>query len=138
MKFVRAKQPGHFLQLADLQTTVLPSDVPYPTDRGAWWLVYDDGKPVAFAGVVPFTRWCDCAYLCRAGVLPTHRGKGLQKRLIALREQYARRVGMKWVVTDTTANPASSNSLISRQYRLFDPTKPWGPSGALYWRKRLD
>jgi hypothetical protein len=41
------------------------------------------------------------------------------------------------LVTDTHDNPASANSLIARGFKLFDPTKPWGATGTLYWRLKL-
>jgi hypothetical protein len=41
------------------------------------------------------------------------------------------------LITDTYLNPASSNSLISCGFRLFEPSNPWGARGTLYWRKKL-
>lgn len=137
MRYVRATTAHHFAQIAGLQKTIFPYDTPHPTDSGAWWLAFDGAFPVAFAGVVPSTQWCDAAYLCRAGVVKSHRGRGIQKHLIVLRERHMRAQGMNWMVTDTTKNPASSNSLIAKAYRLFEPSKPWGLAGALYWRKRI-
>ena len=49
----------------------------------------------------------------------------------------ARRLGWNWLITDTYDNPASSNSLISCGFKLYDPNVPWGTKGALYWRKKL-
>jgi len=138
IRVYRARNADHFHAIAGLQAAVLPLDAPHSMDAGAWWLALDDGLPVAFAGLVPSTRWGDCSYLCRAGVLESHRGRGIQKRLIGVREKYAREVGHRWLITDTTGNPASSNSLISCGFRLFHPSRPWGPDRALYWRKRLD
>lgn len=137
IRVYRARNADHFHSIAALQAAVLPADAPHSMDAGAWWLALDDGLPIAFAGIVPSTRWGDCSYLCRAGVLPSHRGRGLQKRLIAIRERYAKGVGHRWLITDTTNNPASSNSLISCGFRLFHPSRPWGPTSALYWRKRI-
>jgi GNAT superfamily N-acetyltransferase len=76
-------------------------------------------------------------YLCRAGVLPAHRGQGLQKRLIRARIQVAKEKGMNWLVTDTNDNPASGNSLIACGFKLFEPTVPWAANGAIYWRMKL-
>ena len=137
VRYVRATTAYHFAQIESLQRSIFPHDTPHPTDSGAWWLVFDGSIAVAFAGVVASTQWCDAAYLCRAGVAKTHRGQGIQKHLIVLRERQMRAQGMNWMITDTTANLASSNSLIAKAYRLFDPSKPWGPAGALYWRTRL-
>jgi len=137
LRVVRARTAEQFAAIAKLQKQVLPFDQPHETDAGAWWVVYDEETPAAFGGVIPSSQWGDAVYLCRAGVAVQYRGKGLQKRLITARERYARAAGMKWAVTDTTNNPASANSLISRGFKLFDPSRPWGPKGALYWKKRL-
>lgn len=123
--------------LRELQVTTLPGDVPMSTRTGWWWLAHDGCKPVAFAGLTRSSKWSDAAYLCRAGVVASHRGKGLQRRLIAVRERKARALGLRWLITDTFDNPASGNSLIRAGFRLFSPSKPWAASGALYWRKRI-
>lgn len=104
---------------------------------GHWWIAYDGQLPIGFAGLLPSVKWSDAGYLCRAGVVRSHRGHGIQKRLIRVRERKARSLQWSWLVSDTLDNPASANSLIHCGYRLFHPAKPWGLPGALYWRKRL-
>jgi len=124
--------------LSVLQQKCLPGDSPFDTTQGWWWIVYDaHNLPCAFAGLVPSLRWLDTGYLCRAGVLPSHRGQGVQKRLIRARVRQARALGWNWLITDTYQNPASSNSLISTGFKLFEPTKPWGAILTLYWRLKL-
>jgi GNAT superfamily N-acetyltransferase len=125
-------------ELAALQKKCLPFDAPFDTTQGHWWIVYDaHNLPCAFAGIVPSVRWLDCAYLCRAGVIPNHRGQGIQKRLIRARIRQARALGFNWLITDTYLNPASSNSLISTGFKLFEPSQPWGAKQTLYWRLKL-
>lgn len=121
-----------------LQLDTLEGDKPLSASEGHWWIAYDGELPVAFAGVLQSVRWADTGYLCRAGVIRSHRGQGLQRRLIRVREQKARRLGWNWLITDTFNNPASANSLIGSGYRLFEPSKPWSFNGALYWRKKLE
>jgi len=106
---------------------------------GSWWILYVDGSPAGFAGVRRSASWEKTAYLCRVGVLEEHQGRGFQKKLIRVREKWAREKGLAWVITDTwTDNPASSNSLISCGYKLWIPSQKWaGYSPALYWRKKL-
>src|ERR1017187_5294038 len=62
-------------------------------DGGHWWLAYHQGQPVAFAGMVASNRWQNVGYFKRAGVIPEHRGNGLQIRLMRVREQKAKRIG---------------------------------------------
>lgn len=120
-----------------LQAECLPGDLPYSVDTGWWWIAKNDGFPVAFAGMVPSKQWSDTVYLCRAGVMPSAQGHGLQKRLIAARIRYARKLGYRWAITDTTDNPASANSLISAGFKMFKPSKPWGFDHTSYWRLKL-
>ena len=123
--------------LNKLQKECLPYDTLYNAKEGWWWVAYENDVPCGFAGLVCSSRWLDCGYLCRSGVIRTFRGRGLQKRLIRAREKMARRVGFNWLITDTTDNPPSSNSLIALQYRLFNPSSPWAGRHSLYWRKKL-
>lgn len=110
-------------------------------DYGAWWLVFrrDDPEPAGFGGIVPSD--CDYgpgfAYLKRAGVVHDHRGHGLQRRLLRIREAYARREGYHTILTETRDNPQSANNLIKAGYQMWDPPTPWALAGSLYWRKLL-
>ena len=105
------------------------------TEGGYWWLVFDDARPIAFGGILPGKRNPGYGYLARSGVLKKYRGNGLQRRLIRVRERYARKLGWKGCVTDTTANPASANSLIHEGYKVFEPKEPWAFTNSIYWRK---
>ncbi len=109
----------------------------YDIEPAHWWLAYDpEDTPGAFAGLHVGVKEAG-AYLCRAGVLPKHRGHGLQLRLIKVRERLARSMGLGFLITDTICNPVSANHLIDCGFRLFDPITPWGCEGSLYWRKTL-
>lgn len=119
----------HTLTFGDTAPMVNPED-------GMWWLVDYQREPVGFAGLDVSTHEAT-GYLCRSGVLHEHRGQGLQKRLIRVREAKARRLGWKWMHTDTADNPPSANSLIGVGYRMFNPDFPWGLPRSIYWRKKL-
>lgn len=132
--------PNKHQDLADLmwlQLTCLPGDEPMDTTNGHWWIARNDEKLMGFAGMVPSVRWIDAMYLCRAGVVPACRGMGLQKKLIQVRIRKAKKLGYKWLITDTTDNPASSNSLIALGFRLFEPQKPWAFPNSLYFRLKI-
>jgi GNAT superfamily N-acetyltransferase len=124
-------------KLSVLQKICLPYDKPCDTTTGVWWIASENGRDIGFAGLVRSSSWIDCGYLCRAGVVPASRGHGLQKKLVYVRIRQAKAFGWKWLITDTTDNPASANSLISCGFKLFKPTKPWGFKNTLYWRKKL-
>lgn len=142
MKFIVKKanlnKPETITLLCYLQKKILPSDTIFKPDRGYWWIVYtEDGKPIAFAGIVKSTKWTDTGYLCRAGVLDGFNGHGLQKKLIFARLRQARKMGWNWVITDTTNNPASSNSLIHTGFKIYKPRSPWSLRNAIYWRYKV-
>ena len=122
-----------------LQLACLPQDDPIFPEDGWWWLGYNliNDQPVAFGILEPSQQWLDTAYLSRAGVLPAWRGKGLQRRLITLRERVARNKGFTWMISDTTDNIPSSNNLIKCGYRLIEPSAPWANTDSLYWTKKL-
>lgn len=135
IKSVDIRIPEIRTLLMYLQYKCLPYDKPMEIDRGHWWIAYtDEGKPVAFAGLVRSQQWCNAGYMCRAGVLPKYQGYGLQKKLIQARIRKAKSLNWEWLITDTTDNPASSNSLISTGFKLYQPTVPWGFKNSLYWR----
>jgi hypothetical protein len=62
---------------------------------------------------------------------------GLQRRFVRVREQKARRIGMRGIITDTSDNPSSANNLIRCGYRIFTPENPWGFRHTIYWTKDL-
>jgi GNAT superfamily N-acetyltransferase len=129
--------PKNLKMIKALQKTCLPADSPYLNKTAWYWIGYWHQTPVAFCVLAPSIQWGDCVYLARSGVVPEFRGYGLQKKMITIRERWARKHGFRWSVTDTSENPPSANSLISRGYRLYEPSNPWGLSRAIYWRKKL-
>lgn len=110
-------------------------------ERGFWWLAFaaDEARDIAgFCGLTPtYGDPTNTAYLKRAGVRMRHRGKGLQRRFVRVREALARRLGFKTIVTDTTDNPSSANNLIRCGYRIYRPSEPWGFHHTIYWYKEL-
>lgn len=139
---VNAKNERIAALLRYLQLSTLQGDKPYDVRDGYWWIAYDGAMPVAFCGLTFWgmahpSKQTDAGYLCRSGVLHSHRGRNIQKRMLRVRERKARGLGWNWLVSDTFNNPASSNSLIACGFRLFIPAYRWGLPGALYWRKKI-
>lgn len=133
---IRRVSPSHPM-LRPLHAATFPDDDEPHWPSGTWWIAFEQGRAVAFAGLTPSIQFGDAAYLVRAGVLAPHRGRGLQKRLLRVRERFARSLNLNWLVTATYKNTASANSLIACGYRLYEPSQPWLAPGALYWRKHL-
>jgi predicted acetyltransferase len=122
--------------LVMLQAACLPNDIPRDFSADTVWIGREGRTPVAFCSIRALDdgQW----YLSRAGVVPSARGKGLQKRMIRLRVAFARAHDAgATVITDCTFdNYASANSLMTCGFRLYSPERRWSFHDALYWRHR--
>lgn len=123
-----------------LQVDILPNDVPIDPPDAEWWVAVsaeDETQCLGF-GAFKVCKGMPYGYLARSGVSPASRGHGIQRKLILAREQFARRIGMTHMVSDTARfNYASSNSLIRAGYKLYDPLHRWSFDDGNYWIKRL-
>ena len=126
--------------IKELHKLTFADTAPLPDLENApiqWWLVYADNVAVSFAGMQRAVRHFNAGYLVRSGVIHDHRGNGLQRRLLRVRETAARKRGWETLVTDTTGSVASSNNLIAAGYRIYEPEWPWAFTNTIYWRKKL-
>jgi GNAT superfamily N-acetyltransferase len=127
--------------IRELHTEIFGDSAPQvDPERGFWWLAFEAsrGRELAgFCGLTPTYADPSLGYLKRAGVLRAHRGQGLQRRFVRVREAKARKLGMRGLVTDTSDNPSSANNLIACGYRIFRPAKPWGFDHTIYWNKDI-
>ena len=58
-----------------------------------WWIIWDlNDEPVGYCGVIIYE---DFAIHKRAGVLKCARGNGLQKKMLRIRESFAKKSGCK-------------------------------------------
>lgn len=139
----RIEETGDGIAVLALDEECFPQDVRVRLDGARWWLVRSQGSDrsvVGFAGLrrcgLPVNR--GLGFLCRVGIAESHRGRGLQKRLIRVRERAARAEGLTELVTYCAPwNLASANSLIACGFRLYRPTERWGGAEALYFRKSV-
>lgn len=126
-------------EIKRLDRVCFPGDAPYPVDGARWWIArLGNGDAVGYCGA----KWWapdNSVYLCRAGVLPSFRGSGLQRRMIDIRVTWARREGAECVFTYTLSNNAAScNSLIRAGFRVYEPATNWaGVNRVIYWRLDL-
>lgn len=135
---VNGRAPTKALALLRLQEATFADAAPLVSpDKGHWWLAYHGDDPVAFAGLIKSTLVPNAGYLSRVGVLADHRGHRLQCRLTRALELRARRNGWARIVTDTTDNIPSANSLIRAGFKLFTPKTPWAFGHSLYWTKDI-
>lgn len=134
---IDASDPDNKQLLKVMQKACLPADGLYFPEDGVWWVAYHADLAVGFSCLSPSQQLEDGIYLGRCGVGKAYRGRGIQRQMIRLRVQWARRHGYKWAVSDTTDNVPSANNLISCGFRLYTPKIPYSFARALYWRKRL-
>lgn len=123
-----------------LDEICFPEDYRIKLQNAHWWIVWHGKDAVGYAGLRPCQQACNSgvAFLNRVGVLKEHRGHGLQKRLIRVRENAARALGMEEVVTYCMSwNYASVNSLVACGYRFYAPATKYGGADAVYLRKKL-
>jgi GNAT superfamily N-acetyltransferase len=115
-----------------------PELQPRHLTAGLWWLAYFDTVAIAFAGLVPFEPFPGVGYLKRAYVLPEHRGHGLQRQFMAVREVAAKRLGWTCLVSECSAdNVHSADNFITAGFARCDPEQPWGAPNSLFWKKDL-
>lgn len=124
--------------IADLHEASFPGCDPWLDPDGDYWLARTpDGKTAGFAAML-CSRVEKVAYMARSGVLRPFRGQGLQRRLIRVRENWARKEGMKALVSETVNNPVSATNLIREGFLPFKPATPWNENdNVTYWRKEL-
>jgi GNAT superfamily N-acetyltransferase len=121
--------------VAALDEACFPGDARAELGGSIWWLAWDDDLPVGFAGITLLGY--GIAYLCRAGVIESHRGRGVHGSLIRARIAYARICELNQIITYTKVdNTASANNLIDDGFELYLPENQWaGEKNVLYWRR---
>ncbi|MBK6920583.1 MAG: hypothetical protein IPH07_24495 [Deltaproteobacteria bacterium] len=148
-------KPGDRDLLLCMQRVCLPADDSADPRRGEWLVGRTPkGTPVCFSGGYTYRSSGEAAFIVsRQGVIPSHRGLRLQKRLLQLTCRRAAELGLPEVWSYTSlANVASANSFIAAGFRLWvpahwhdhddaadsapHPTATAAPTQFLYWRKQ--
>lgn len=123
----------------ELHAKIFPLDTFYEHKNSFYWLAYHKETPVGFAQLTILNK--EIAYLSRAGLLPEVRGKGLHKRLVKVREIFARKKGIERLITYTlNTNMYSAVTLSKHGYMLYVPENEYaGKTGkeTLYFIKYL-
>lgn len=109
----------------DLDNACFPSpDLSFENnDEYHWWVVFSGREAVGYAAVR--VRKGRMSEFTRCGVLPEHRGKGIQRLLIKARLTWCKRRGIKKVRTYAAPENQHSNAnLIAAGFRARR-TKTW-------------
>ncbi len=107
-------------------------------DESYLWVVRDEsGQAVGYAAMRYLTA-DKCGYFSRAAVLNKHRRRGLHRRLVRARINFAKRQGWQGVITYTAIdNLASANSLMALGFRLYSPAYRYVGKDFLYFVRML-
>lgn len=110
----------------------LPDDE-WSHDEHIHWAVYFEHKVIGFASLKLIDK-SRGGFLSASGVYPKHRGNNLQTRLIKTRINWAKRNGLRYLITYTTfKNYPSMVSLLKCGFKFYDPEWPWvGPDVHYY------
>lgn len=134
----RIRQTTNIGTIKKLHKEIFPKDEYYEHSGNIYWLVEDTdtGEYIAFCIATDIGH--RLLYLSRVGVSIGHRGKGLHRRLIRVREAYGKRHNFRCVITYTIIhNPNSFSHLVKNGYELYCPENMWAGDDVLYFRKIL-
>jgi GNAT superfamily N-acetyltransferase len=108
--------------LVYLNKVVFPLDVLEIDEKTVGWVMYcPNGEPVGFCSGRQLEH--QMFFMDRAGILEKHRGKGLHRKLINVRERFARASDkIKHIITYVVHdNYASLFTLVRCGYKKYDP-----------------
>ncbi len=111
-------------ELRELHALAMPADS-WPGDDHTFWVARDkSGRAVGFCSAIE--RPSRCVFLSRAAVIQELKGEGLQRRMIRVREAWARSIGATRIVTYTRLrNYPSMINLLRCGYRFYEPDERW-------------
>ena len=99
-----------------------------------WWVMLDEGEIVAYCGSIYSKGIC---IFNRAWVKKSHRGQGIQRRMIKARLKAASTFCHIAITYTTLDNFPSANNLINCGFRLYLPEYSYGGSDKLYFQKLI-
>jgi GNAT superfamily N-acetyltransferase len=101
----------------------------------AWLVVYEDGEPVACAGLRPLDG--DAGEIKRMFVAERARGRGLARRLLAELEAIARAAGQRRIRLLTTSVLTEARALYAAQgYEVVESFAMKDPDRTDYWLEK--
>lgn len=101
-----------------------------------WWVAREKNDLAAYSGLRLMGEDNSIGYLHRQGVMPTYRGRGLQRQLTRTAIEWGRKNGLTRIVTYTNRfNLISTNNLLACGFRLYLPDFLWEQTCFLYLRK---
>ena len=125
--------PADYPVIADIDLEVMQANRLDPTSlEGRWWVARRGASIVGYAGL-EYAGYGEVGFLCRVGVQPEARGRGLHRDFLRIREAEARKLGWTRLITYVhRLNVASLNNCVQCGYRAYAPSEEWGCDDAVY------
>jgi len=135
---IRRATPDDIEAIEAADRVCFPFDKPYmfAWDKNASWVAHDKEELVGYLSAHPLRNgiW----FFSRVGVMPSHRGQGLQRKLMTVMERHGRREGWREVVTYTVGrNGYSTANILEAGYRTYEPRKSYVGFQVVHLRKKL-
>ena len=133
----KVRKTTRFENIVLLNTEIFPCDPLEIDQKSRGWLVYHQNNPIGFCTMRMLED--KIAFMDRGGILDEHRGKGIHKRLIKVRERYARAHGSEVIITYVMEdNYASLFTLVRHGYKMYEPDYAYaGVKGVIYLQKDI-
>jgi len=107
----------------------------YGKDSWVWFIYHVKTDTIVGFATMRYFECSDCGFLSRVAIVPSHRGKGLQRQAIQRRIAYARRLDWSGLLTYTVDDGyASINSLMHTGFSMYYPDYAWEGREMLYFR----
>jgi ribosomal protein S18 acetylase RimI-like enzyme len=135
---IRRATPDDIEAIEAADRVCFPFDKPYifAWERNVSWVAQEE-ELVGYLSAHPLNgrgRW----FFSRVGVMPSHRGRGLQRKLMATMEKHGRANGWGEIVTYTAGfNGWSTRNILAAGYRTYEPRKSYVGFEVVHLRKRL-
>ena len=136
MSLFQIRKTNDYDLISQLNSCIFPEDSLEIKKQTHAWIVWVKGDAVGFCTLDLFGK--HYAFHSRAGLMSEARGFNLQKRMLSVRERYAKRAGCKAVITYTLIdNIYSIANLQNMKYKIYIPEYQYVGGDCLYWIKNL-
>lgn len=128
----KIRQTTDFELIKQLNDEIFPEDKLHIDEKTVAWIVTDEeGRYAAFCTARKLIH--GILYMDRGGVLPKFRKQGLHRKLISIREKYAKKHGFRKVITYVMKdNYASLFTLIRCDYKMYTPEYKYAGDNVIY------
>lgn len=93
-------------------------------DLGTYWLIYHKNRAIGFFGCNEITTLPGVVFFNRVGIYKRYHGKGLHKKALQVRKNYAKKLGSYRLISYThKTNLRSANNLEAFGFRIYTPTE---------------